>query len=86
MGLILNSDLVLAIWYIILEDNKAFEDAYELTYAKFPTKRVWHNNNRQWKRRKCIGRVYYAHPSSGERFCLRMLLNIVKGPNDRPRT
>ncbi|KAL4619659.1 hypothetical protein ACB092_06G096000 [Castanea dentata] len=43
------------------------------------------NNDKQWQRRKskyCIGRVYYAHPSSGERFYLRMLLNIVKGPRN----
>ena len=26
-----------------------------------------------------IGRIYYAQPSNGERFCLRMLLNVVKG-------
>ena len=42
-------------------------------------------NVRQWKRRKgrkCIGRVYNAHPSSGDQFYLRMLLNIVKGPKN----
>uniref|UniRef100_A0A2N9J2K3 ATP-dependent DNA helicase n=1 Tax=Fagus sylvatica TaxID=28930 RepID=A0A2N9J2K3_FAGSY len=51
----------------------------------FPTKWVWHNNVKQWQRRKsgnCIGRVYYAHPSSGEKFYLRMLLNIIKGPRN----
>jgi hypothetical protein len=26
-----------------------------------------------------IGRMYYAHPTSGERYYLRMLLNCVKG-------
>ena len=68
-----------------MKTNEAFEDARELTYAKFPTKWVWHSNDKQWQRRKskcCIGRVYYAHPSSGERFYLRMLLNIVKGPRN----
>jgi hypothetical protein len=65
-----------------MKTNEAFEDAREITYADFPMKWVWHNNVKQWQRRKsgnCIGRVYYAHPSSGEKFYLRMLLNIIKG-------
>ncbi|XP_030970665.1 uncharacterized protein LOC115991053 [Quercus lobata] len=68
-----------------MKTNEAFEDARELTYAEFPTKWVWHSNDKQWQRRKskyCIGRVYYAHPSSGKRFYLRILLNIVKGPRN----
>ncbi|XP_075650013.1 uncharacterized protein LOC142620542 [Castanea sativa] len=68
-----------------MKTNEAFEDAGELTYAEFPTKWVWHSNDKQWQRRKskyCIGRVYYTHPSSGERFYLRMFLNIVKGPRN----
>ncbi|XP_071688516.1 uncharacterized protein [Rutidosis leptorrhynchoides] len=32
------------------------------------------------KQRGCIGRIVYSHPASGERYYLRMLLNIVKGP------
>jgi len=31
------------------------------------------------KRSFAIGRVYYAHSTSGERYYLRMLLNYVKG-------
>ena len=68
-----------------MKTNEAFEDARELTYAEFPTKWAWHQNVKQWKQikgRKCIGRVYNAHPSSGDRFYLRMLLNIVKGPRN----
>jgi hypothetical protein len=40
-------------------------------------------HNRRFERNKksrfAIGRLYYAHPSSGKRYYLRMLLNIVKG-------
>jgi hypothetical protein len=31
------------------------------------------------KRGFTIGHMYYAHPTSGERYYLRMLLNCVKG-------
>lgn len=31
---------------------------------------------------KTIGRIVYAHPTSGDRFYLRMLLNVVKGPHN----
>jgi len=37
---------------------------------------------KRWTLRKqgfAIGRMYYAHPTSGERYYLRMLLNYVKG-------
>ncbi|XP_062075050.1 uncharacterized protein LOC133779064 [Humulus lupulus] len=40
------------------------------------------HTEKTWTRRKNgleIGRIYFAHPSTGERFYLRMLLNFVKG-------
>ncbi|KAK9208644.1 hypothetical protein WN944_001003 [Citrus x changshan-huyou] len=43
---------------------------------------VWNSKDKTWTRRKnglAIGRIYFAHPSSGERFYMRMLLNFVKG-------
>ena len=61
--------------------NWLYEDARQLTFQDFPTKLVWHKKSKEWRRRKSgqsIGRIYYAHPSSGERFYPRMLLNIVK--------
>jgi hypothetical protein len=65
-----------------MEANKKYPIAREQTYGDFPTKFVWHESNKMWKEHKSkfsIGRLYYAHPSSGERYYLRMLLNIVKG-------
>ncbi|XP_075658963.1 uncharacterized protein LOC142628812 [Castanea sativa] len=65
-----------------MKANELYEEARELTYSKFPTKWVWHKRDKEWrlrKSRRCIGRIYYAHPASGERFYLRMLLNVVKG-------
>uniref|UniRef100_A0A0A9DGN2 Uncharacterized protein n=1 Tax=Arundo donax TaxID=35708 RepID=A0A0A9DGN2_ARUDO len=65
-----------------MEANKNYEEARELTYADFPTKWVWIAKDKGWKKRQkgyAIGRIYYAHPASGERYYLRMLLNTVKG-------
>jgi len=65
-----------------METNKQHEEAKELTYADFPTKWVWKASEKKWEKRKqgyAIGRIYYAHPTSGERYYLRMLLNTVKG-------
>ncbi len=37
---------------------------------------------KRWTMRKkgfAIGRMYYAHPTSGERYYLQMLMNYIKG-------
>jgi len=45
--------------------------------SEFGTKKYeWH----RCKKGDTIGRVYFPHPTSSERYYLRMLLNIVKGP------
>lgn len=58
--------------------------AKTLTYIEFPEEFWWDPSCRMWEKRKksfpIIGRLVYAHPTSGERFYLRMLLNIVRGP------
>jgi hypothetical protein len=63
--------------------NQLYEDAHDLTYAEFPTKWTWHAKTKEWKPRqggkRSIGRIYYAHPASGEKYYMRILLNIVKG-------
>ncbi|XP_060190424.1 uncharacterized protein LOC132619584 [Lycium barbarum] len=64
------------------EANKVYEDARELTYSDFPTHWVWNATDKKWKRRqngRSVRRIYFAHPASGERFYMRMLLNFVKG-------
>nr|XP_027098951.1 uncharacterized protein LOC113718236 [Coffea arabica] len=66
-----------------MKTNSIDTSAQQLTYADFPTQWTWKKKLRKWVKRKSgrsIGRIFYAHPSTGERFYLRMLLNIVKGP------
>ncbi|KAK1378545.1 hypothetical protein POM88_025289 [Heracleum sosnowskyi] len=65
------------------ETNKEDPFGRELTYVQFPEKFLWNESEKIWNRRKnnirVIGRLIYVHPTSGERFYLRMLLNIVRG-------
>jgi hypothetical protein len=51
-------------------------------YQDFPGKMVWNNNRHIWTIRQRgfqIGRMYYAHPSSGEHFYLHLFLTVAKG-------
>ena len=54
-----------------------------LTYQEFPQKYVWNIQEKIWTPRKqgySIGRMYFVSPNSDERFYLRLLLTMVKGP------
>jgi hypothetical protein len=66
--------------------NKNHNKARELTYCDFPSKWRWDDNSKTWIERHTkegkIGRMYYVHPTSGERYYLRMLLLTVKGASD----
>jgi hypothetical protein len=57
--------------------------ACELLYQDMPLKFTWNKTKRIWSPMKdkcfCLGRMYYAHPSSGECFFLCLLLTAVKG-------
>jgi len=67
------------------ECNKKFPEARSLTYLEFTSKWCWLKDKRVWEPRRSgfkIGRLYYVHPSVGERYYLRMLLMIVKGTQD----
>ena len=62
--------------------NAIYPQARDLLYQDFPSKFVWVPKQRKWKPRQqgfALGRMYYAHPSSGERFYLRTLLSAIKG-------
>ncbi|CAN6997035.1 unnamed protein product [Brassica oleracea var. botrytis] len=62
--------------------NQKYEEARELTYIQFPSRFVYHSGEKTWTPRKqgtAIGRIIYAHPASGDRYYLRILLNVVKG-------
>ncbi|XP_057465712.1 uncharacterized protein LOC130755327 [Actinidia eriantha] len=59
------------------------EAARAFTYQEFPQHFVWQKTQQIWTPRQrgyAIGRMYFAAPNSGERFYLRLLLTIVKGP------
>ena len=67
------------------ELNKRDTAARTLTYAEIPKHYVWHEKPKMWKPRKqqkSIGRNVYSSPASGERYYLRMLLNVVRGPQE----
>ncbi|XP_057747737.1 uncharacterized protein LOC130966935, partial [Arachis stenosperma] len=58
--------------------NWRFPEGRSLTYVEYPGKFVYCSNSREWKPRQrgfSIGRLSFAHPSSGELFYMRMLLN-----------
>jgi hypothetical protein len=53
-----------------------------LTYQQFPNKFVWLRSEHRWKVRHvgfAIGRMYFVHPTAGERFYLRRLLQVQRG-------
>ncbi|CAF1773852.1 unnamed protein product [Brassica oleracea var. botrytis] len=73
----------LSMFMAYLETNKIDPDARKLTYVQFPTKYVWNKTEHTWTKRKIgqsIGRLYNVHPSSGELYYLRLLINHLKGP------
>jgi hypothetical protein len=67
-------------WFVANQNSPAGRD---LTYCEFPSKWKWDTSSRFWDHRRRaggkIGRLYYVHPSVGERYFLRMLLLVVKG-------
>ena len=73
-------DSTLMAWFKANAEAPADGDIRNTLYQDFPSKMVWQKD--KWVPRTRgfqIGRMYYAHPSSGERFYLRLLLTTVKG-------
>ncbi|XP_013583371.1 PREDICTED: uncharacterized protein LOC106292319 [Brassica oleracea var. oleracea] len=61
---------------------KRSEFARTLTYVQIPEYFVWNNNTKVWsegKRGRAIGRTIDVHPSAGDRYYLRILINKIKG-------
>ena len=76
-----NKDTTLTAWF---KANAGDQHGVirDTLYQDFPSKMRWNRDTQIWTVRKrgfAIGRMYYAHPSSGERFYLRLLLTSVKG-------
>lgn len=63
--------------------NDNGNDARQLTYQDFPHHFVWHKDSKTWTKRQkgfSLGRMYFVPPTAGERFYLRTLLTVVRGP------
>jgi len=58
--------------------------AQDLLYQDFPTKYTFNKGTRRWTKRKtntkAIGRMFFVPPAAGERYFLRLLLTVAKGP------
>ncbi|KAH8934536.1 hypothetical protein BDL97_18G088100 [Sphagnum fallax] len=73
------SRTMLTEWF---KTNQESEVARSLMFDQFPQQWVWNRKLKRWTLRKrgfAIGHMYYAHPTSGERYYLQMLLNCIKG-------
>ena len=67
-------------WFTL---NQTDPNSHHYFYREIPLHYVFNEKNRTWIPRKrgfnVIGRVYSVSPRDTERFCLRLLLNHVKG-------
>jgi hypothetical protein len=71
--------MMLIEWF---KTNQESEVARSFTFNQFPQQWVWNRKLKRWTLRKrgfAISRMYYAHPTLGERYYLCMLLNYIKG-------
>ena len=76
-------DTTLTGWFIANAETQD-EGIHNTLYQDFPSKMVWVKTKEAnfWKPRTrefAIGRIYHAHPTSGECFYLHLLLSSVSG-------
>ena len=73
-------DTTLTAWFKL---NQLHPEARQYLYREIPEHFVFNEKQRKWTPRKrgsnIIGRVYSVSPRDTERFCLRLILNHVKG-------
>ena len=65
------------------EYNRLHTSGRHLLYSEFPSYYTWNSKDRKWQPRqkgRSIGRMYYCSPLAGERYYLRLLLTVVRGP------
>ena len=58
-------------------------EARTLTYEDFPHNFVWHKDTKTWTKQLkgfSLGCMYFVPPTGGERFYLRTLLGVARGP------
>lgn len=63
--------------------NAENADGRQHLYQDFPTHYVYVGKDRKWKLREkgtAVGRIYHCNPTMGEKYYLRMLLTVVRGP------
>src|SRR5712691_131956 len=77
-----NKDITLTGWFKANIKYRENDMVINTLYQDFPNNMVWNKGSHEWSIRQRgfqIGRMYYAHASSGERFYLHLLLTVVRG-------
>ena len=73
-------DTTLTAWF---KENERNPESNSLLYTDMPEHFTWDSKSSTWKKRRrnylSIGRMYSAHPTEGERFFLRLLLQHIRG-------
>ena len=67
----------------VFEYNSEHFDGRHLLYQEFPEHYVYHSCDRVWqpqKKRQSFGCMYYCNPTAREKFYLRLLLIVIRGP------
>lgn len=64
-------------------DPELGQTACKYTYQEFPQYFVWQATQKRWTIRKhgfALGRMYFVSVNAGDRYYLRLLLTVVRGP------